>query len=243
MIKQFTQRHNLHLFLVRYDVKLSDMALPKLKVESSKLYTVEEYLKMERDAFERSEYISGEIFAMAGESENHADISVNIIRETSLQTRKTDCKIRAKDTKVRSGDFEEKKPHSMKGMFSYPDLVILCGTPEYHDEYKDIVLNPKVIIEVLSESTELFDRNTKFIRYSKFNPTLTDYILVSQDKPMVEHFIRQPDESWLIYTYFGLKVVFTIESIGCKLKMSDVYDRIKFSKEAMKFLKEIMKAQ
>lgn len=219
------------------------MALAKLKAKEAKLYTVEEYLKMEREAFERSEYINGEIFAMAGESENHADISVNIIRETSLQLRKTDCKLRAKDTKVRSGDFEEKKPHSMKGMFSYPDIVIFCGKAEFHDEHKDIILNPKVIIEVLSESTELFDRNTKFFRYSKFNLTLTDYILVSQDKPMVEHFIRQDDESWKIYTYFGLKETFTIESIGCKLKLSDIYDRVKFSKEAMKFMKEIMKAR
>ncbi len=124
----------------------------------------------------------------------------------------------------------------MKGMFSYPDMVIICGEPEYHDEHKDIILNPKVIIEVLSESTELFNRNTKFIRYRKFNPTLTDYILVSQDKPMIEHCIRQDDESWKIYTYFDLKEMFTIESIGCKFKLSDIYDRVKFSKKAMKFL-------
>ncbi len=219
------------------------MALAKLKAKEEKLYTVEQYLEIEREAFERSEYISGEIFAMAGESENHADVSINMIREISLQLRKTKCKIRAKDTKVRSGDFEEKMPQSMKGMFSYPDMVIICGEPEYHDEHKDIILNPKVIIEVLSESTELFDRNTKFIRYSKFNPTLTDYILVSQDKPMIEHFIRQDDESWKIYIYFGLKEAFTIEPIGSKLKMSDIYDRVKFSKEAMKFLKEIMRAR
>ncbi len=217
------------------------MGLAKLKEETKREYTVQEYLEMERAAFERSEYLNGEIFAMAGESDNHADVSVNLIREISERLRKTKCKIRAKDTKVRSGDFEEKMPHSMKGMFSYPDMVIICGEPEYHDEHKDIILNPKVIIEVLSESTELFDRNTKFIRYKKFNPTLTDYILVSQDKPMVEHFIRQDDESWKIYTYFGLKEIFTIESIKCKLKLSDVYDRVKFSKEAMKFLREIMK--
>ena len=219
------------------------MGLAKLKEETRREYTIEEYLEMERAAVERSEYINGEIFAMAGESGNHADISVNVIREISLQLRKSDCKIRAKDTKVRSGDFEEKLPQSMKGMFSYPDMVIICGEPEYHDEHKDIILNPKVIIEVLSESTELFDRNTKFIRYSKFNPTLTDYILVSQDKPMVEHFIRQDDESWKIYTYFGLKEAFTIESVKCKLKLSDIYDRVKFSKEAMKFLKEIINAR
>jgi Uma2 family endonuclease len=219
------------------------MGFAKLKEEVRHKYTVEQYLEMERAALERSEYINGEIFAMAGESGNHADVSVNVIREISLQLRKTDCKLRAKDTKVRSGDFEERNPQSMKGMFSYPDMVIICGEPEYHDEHQDIILNPKVIIEVLSESTELFDRNTKFIRYSKFNPTLTDYILVSQDKPMVEHFIRQDDESWKIYTYFGLKAAFTIDSIGCQLKLADIYDRVKFSKAAMKFLRDIMKAR
>lgn len=232
-----------YLLFGSFDVKLSDMALAKLKAKEEKLYTVEEYLKIEREAFERSEYISGEIFAMAGESEKHGIVSVNLTSEIHQQLKGKDCQLRAKDTKIASNVLPDKKTSSMKGMFSYPDMVIICGEPEYHDEHKDIILNPKVIIEVLSESTELFDRNTKFIRYSKFNPTLTDYILVSQDKPMAEHFIRQDDESWKIYTYFGLKEVFTIESIGCKLKMSDIYDRVKFSKEAIKFLKEIMKAQ
>ncbi len=217
------------------------MGLAKLKEETKREYTVQEYLEMERAAFERSEYLSGEIFAMAGESNRHGIVSVNLTSEIHQQLKGKDCQLRAKDTKIASNILPDKKTTSMKGMFSYPDVVIICGEPEYHDEHKDIILNPKVIIEVLSESTELFDRNTKFIRYKKFNPTLTDYILVSQDKPMVEHFIRQDDESWKIYTYFGLKEIFTIESIKCKLKLSDVYDRVKFSKEAMKFLREIMK--
>lgn len=219
------------------------MGLAKLKEESSREYTVAEYLEMERAAFERSEYINGEIFAMAGESNRHGIVSVNLTSEIHRQLKGTDCQLRAKDTKIASNILPEKKQYSMKGMFSYPDLVVICGEPEYHDEHKDVILNPKVIIEVLSESTELFDRNTKFIRYSKFNPTLTDYVLVSQDKPIVEHFIRQDDESWKIYTHFGLKESFTIESTKCKLKLSDIYDRVKFSKAAMKFLREIMNAK
>ena len=219
------------------------MGLAKLKEETIHEYTVAEYLEMERAAFERSEYINGEIFAMAGESNSHGIVSVNLTSEIHQQLKGKDCQLRAKDTKVASNVLPNIKTTSMKGMFSYPDMVIICGEPEYHDEHKDIILNPKVIIEVLSESTELFDRNTKFIRYQKFNPTLTDYILVSQDKPMVEHFIRQDGESWRIHYYFGLKETFTIESIKCKLKLSDIYDRVKFSKEAMKFLKEIMTAR
>ena len=219
------------------------MGFAKLKEEVSREYTVEEYLKMERAAFERSEYINGEIFAMAGESNNHGVVTMNLAGLVHQQLRGNSCQGRIKDTKIASNVLPDKKTLSMKGMFSYPDMVIICGEPEYHDKHQDIILNPKVIIEVLSESTELFDRNTKFIRYSKFNPTLTDYILVSQDKPMVEHFIRQDDESWKIYTYFGLKAAFTIDSIGCQLKLSDIYDRVKFSKAAMKFLLDIMKAR
>ena len=220
------------------------MGIAKLKAEEEVLFTVEDYLKMERAAFERSEYLNGGIFAMAGESNKHGIVTMNLAGLIYLQLKGGSCQGRIKDTKIASNVLPEKKnPNSMKGMFSYPDLVIICGEPEYHDEHKDIILNPKVIIEVLSETTELFDRNTKFIRYSKFNPTFTDYILVSQDKPMIEHFIRQDDESWKIYTYFGLKESFTIESIKCKLKLSEAYDRVKFSKEAMKFLKEIMNVQ
>ncbi len=148
------------------------MGLAKLKEEIRREYTVEEYLEMERAAFERSEYINGEIFAMAGESNNHGIVTVNLTSEIHQQLKGKDCQLRAKDTKIASNILPETKTSSMKGMFSYPDMVIICGEPEYHDEHKDIILNPKVIIEVLSESTELFDRNTKFIRYSKFNPTL-----------------------------------------------------------------------
>lgn len=104
------------------------------------------------------------------------------------QLRGTDCRARLKDTKVKSGALQNRFG---KGMISYPDLVVICGEPEYHDKHKDIVLNPTVIIEVLSDATEEFDRGVKFMRYRNFNDTLTDYILVSQAEPHVEHYIRQ----------------------------------------------------
>ena len=216
------------------------MGLAKLQ---EYFYTTEEFLEIDRATDERYEYIDGEIYQMAGESGEHGDICTNLVSEISFQLKGKDCRARSKDTKVRSGWLSPKGKQVMKGMFSYPDVVVICGEPEYHDKRRDIVLNPKVIIEVLSDSTENFDRRDKFTRYQIFNPTLTDYILVSQNKPMVEYFIRQDDESWRIYNYFGLKEAFTIESIKCKLKLSDVYDRVKFSKEAMKFLREIMKAR
>jgi Uma2 family endonuclease len=107
--------------------------------------------------------------------------------------------------------------------------VIICGEPEYYDKHKDIVLNPTAVIEVLSESTESFERSGKFMGYRNFNPTLTDYILVSQDKPLIEHYTRQSDGSWILREYFGLNKNFTIASIDCSLNSAEVFDRVEFA--------------
>ena len=215
------------------------MKTAKLKEREPQYFTIGEYLKMERESPERHEYIDGEIFLMAGESDEHGDISVNLVSELRFQLKGKDCRVRTKDAKIKSGGFARKIGESTKGMFSYPDLVVICGEIEYHDKKKDIILNPKVIIEVLSESTADFDRSEKFTRFRMFNETLTDYILVSQDKPMIEHFIRQDDNSWKVFTYIGLESSCPVGSIECELKLSEVYDRIKFSKQTLKFLKEI----
>lgn len=110
---------------------------------------------------------------MAGESGEHGDICVNLTVALGSHLINTDCRLSIKDTKVRSGMFPSKRP-LVKGMISYPDIVAICGEPEYHDEFRDVVLNPTVIVEVLSESTEQFDRSEKFHRYQLWNPTLTD---------------------------------------------------------------------
>lgn len=239
MIKQISERNNLRLFLGWFGGKLTVMALAKLKPKEEKLYTVDEYLEMERKAFERSEYIDGEVFAMAGESEEHGDISVNLIGELRFQLKNKNCRVRAKDAKIKSGGFAQATGKSRKGMFSYPDLVVICGEVKYHDKKKDVILNPKVIIEVLSDSTADFDRGEKFTRFRFFNDTLTDYILVSQDKPQIEHYIKQDDNSWKHVIFIGLKEVCQIDSIGCSLELKEVYDRIKFSQKTLNFLEEI----
>jgi len=197
---------------------------------SEPLYSIEEYLALERASEERHEYIDGYIYAMAGESGEHGDISVNLVREISVQLRGTLCRVRSKDTKVLSGPMPI-RPRSKQGLFSYPDLVVICGEPQYHDENADVILNPAVIIEVLSKSTESFDRGEKFHRYQAWNPTLTDYLLVSQDAPIIEHFSRQPDGGWSYRIYQGLDRCFTIESIRCELRLTDVYDRINFESQ------------
>jgi len=195
------------------------------KVKSKPYYTIEQYLNHEREADERSEFIDGEIYAMAGESGAHGDISMNLAGILQSQLRGTNCRGRIKDTKVRSGALKE---HFGKGMISYPDLVVICGEPEYHDKHQDIVLNPTVIIEVLSDSTAEFDRGVKFVRFRNFNPTLSDYILVWQDEPHIEHYTRQASGDWLLREYDGLDKSFPIDSVNCSLSMADIYDRIEF---------------
>src|SRR5262249_20452952 len=145
------------------------------------------------------------------------------------QLRDTECRARAKGTKVRSGPTP--RAGSMQGLFSYPDLEVICGDPRYHDTHQDVVLNPKVIVEVLSESTEAFDRGEKFLRYQVWNPTLSDYVLVAQASPVVEHFSRREDGEWSYHPYVGLAEELNIESIGCRLRLSDVYERVDFGPE------------
>ena len=201
------------------------------------LYTFDEYLAAERQAEERHEYLDGYIYAMAGESPAHTDISSNLVALVHGQLRGSPCRVRTKDTKVRSGP-DPGQGRGFKGLFSYPDLVVICGEPQYHDDHKDVVLNPSVIFEVLSESTEARDRGVKFHRYQTWSPTLTDYILVWQLAPVIEHYVRQADGSWSYHVYTGLDQTFSISSINCTLRLRDVDDRVVFPEEAADYLLE-----
>jgi Uma2 family endonuclease len=199
-------------------------------------YTVEEYLAFERAADERHEYLDGEIIpmerdldAMAGERLPHGIISANIVIALGVQLKGTPCFLVTKDTKVRSG-LGIASLRSVKGMFSYPDVLVICGAAEFFDENSDVIMNPTAIVEVLSKSTENFDRGEKFQRFRAWNSTLKDYILVSQTKPHIEHFRRQPDDSWNMQEAIGLEATIAIPSISCTLNLADVYDRIEFEK-------------
>ena len=193
--------------------------------QSEPRYTIDEYLELERNSEQQHEYLDGYIYAMAGESPEHADICTNLVGELSRQLRGTQCRVRSKDTKVLSGR-PARDRRATKGLFSYPDIVVICGDPQYHDQGRDVLLNPGVIIEVMSKSTEAFDRGQKFLRYQNWNPTLINYLLVSQLEPVVEQFVRTPDGSWIYQVVQGVKQTFQIESIRCNLRMADVYDRI-----------------
>jgi Uma2 family endonuclease len=192
------------------------------------ILTEDEYLRFERAAEERHIYVDGELFAMAGESAEHADISSNVQYLLSRQLFDGPCRVRTKDTKVRSGPLP-KSPKRRAGLYSYPDIVVICDEPRYLDDCNDVVLNPKAIVEVLSESTEAFDRGSKFTRYQQYNPTLTDYVLISQDEAQIEHFHRESDGTWTYQCHLGMKAVIKIASIKCKLKAADAYRRITFA--------------
>src|SRR5262249_25962327 len=154
-----------------------------------------EYLAFERAAPSRHQYLDGILYAMAGESPEHGIISANVGAAIHAQVKGTPCVAFFKETKVRSGPIG---PTSGIGrdLFSYPDVVVVCGEAEYYDEKKDVVLNPKVIVEVLSPSTESFDRGEKYLRYQTWNPSLTDYVLVSQNEAAVERFFKREDGTW-----------------------------------------------
>lgn len=190
-------------------------------------FTFDQYLAIEREADERHVYLNGEIFAMAGESDRHGEITMNLAGLVHQQLQGKPCRGRTKDTKVRSG-IGLLSGHSTQGMFSYPDIVVICGEREFHDDHKDVIVNPTAIMEVLSASTEAFDRGEKFLRYRTWNPTLTDYVLVSQDKPHVEHFVKQADGTWSFNCYTDLDAIVTIASIGCTFKLAEIYQGVDF---------------
>ena len=206
---------------------------PRLEMASVQkpegLYTEDEYLALERASQERREYLDGQIYLMAGESEAHGTICTNLTIEIGLQLKGTPCRAFSKDTKVRSGPVP-KTLYSAQGLYSFPDLVVVCGEAQYLDEHRDVLINPKVIIEVLSPTTEAFDRGEKFARYREHLDSLTDYVVVAQSQPLIEHFARQSNGEWSIAaTATELSDRVAINSIACTLRLSDIYDRIVFS--------------
>lgn len=202
------------------------MSLPQTMAR----YTIEEYLTLERQSEERHEYIDGQIYAMAGESNEHADISVNLVVELGSQLKGTPCRVWTKDSKVLSGP-AIRSSKSIKGLFSYPDIVVVCEEPQFLDDHRDVLLNPTVIIEVLSPSTESFDRGEKFWRYRTHLASLTDYVQVSQALPLIEHFRRQSNDEWLLSTVGDMEGSLNLASINCTLRMSEVYDRVSFPEQ------------
>src|SRR5215471_12150519 len=192
-----------------------------------RLFTIDEYLALERTEAERHEYLDGCIYAMAGESPDHGRICMNLYGSLWPQLRGTPCEAFAKDTKVRCGP-TPRPGQPMQGLFAYPDLVVVCGALQFHDQAQDVLLNPTVLVEVLSPSTEAFDRGEKFRRYRAWLPTLTDYVLVAQDQAMIEHYQRQPDGSWHYRPLEGLDASLALPHLASAIPLSAIYERVQF---------------
>ena len=189
--------------------------------------TVDEYLTEERAAAERHEYLDGLVYAMAGESPDHGRICVNLTRRLAGQLDGSACEVFSKDLKVRCGPMP-RTPRALKGLFAYPDLVVVCGALQFHDQAQDVLLNPTVVLEVLSPSTEAFDRGLKFYRYRAWLETLTDYVLVAQDRPLVEQYHQDTSGRWELVTLDRLDASLHLASIGCTVPLADVYARVAF---------------
>lgn len=191
------------------------MALAK----SHPIFSVENYLDFERIQTERHEFLDGGVYAMAGESPSHSSICFNLYTIVGSQLRGKRCRGFSPNMKVATNE---------KGLFSYPDLAIVCGEPKFHDEKSDVLTNPKVIFEVLSPSTEHYDRGEKFLRYVNGIESVTEYVLISQDKPFIEIFTKQQNGEWEKSEIEGLESVTNIGSIECRIALTELYDLIQF---------------
>lgn len=180
--------------------------------------TPDEYLAAERLSETRSEYLDGGVYPMTGGTANHIRIVSNINTQLNIQLDDRPCDVFPIDMKVRL-------PDSRK--FFYPDVVVVCGELQYHDDRKDIISNPDLVVEVLSPSTEAFDRGVKFESYRTIE-SLKEYVLVSQDRPLVEQYVRAEGGVWEFKAVEGLESSLALPSIECTLNLSAVYKRVEF---------------
>ncbi len=181
----------------------------------------DEYLRRELEAEYKSEYFNGEIFAMTGATEAHILIVTNLMRELSTKLRRRPCRVYSNDLRVRV---------SPTGLYTYPDVVAVCGERKFYEKQKDTLLNPTAIFEVLSKSTQDYDRGQKFEHYRTLD-ALQEYITIAQDRVHVEHHARQNDNRWLLTEMNASDAVLRLPSLGCEILLTDVYEDIELPNE------------
>jgi len=180
--------------------------------------TPEEYLRIERAAEWKSEYVDGEMFAMSGASPRHVLIATNLSRVLDNRLIESPCNVYGVDLRVAT----DRRRH-----YTYPDLVVVCGPLEFVDDRHDTVTNPTLIAEVLSESTEKYDRGEKSERYRGV-PTLSEYLLVAQNRIHIELYTRQPDGGWVLREWSDPGAEIELASLGCRLTVGEVYSKVTF---------------
>jgi Uma2 family endonuclease len=188
-----------------------------VSAQSLPYLTPEQYLAIERVAEFKSEYYQGKMYAMAGGKPIHSLIKTHFLTQLDLALEGRHCFVYDSDLRVRV---------SPTGLYTYPDVSVVCGEPVFFDE--DTLVNPKLIVEVLSKSTEAHDRGLKFAQYRTIE-SFEEYVLVSQAEPRVERFRRQPGGQWVFSDTVGLDAVVTLESIECQVPMSRIYRKVDFT--------------
>jgi Uma2 family endonuclease len=184
--------------------------------------TPEEYLRLEREAPYKSEYYNGEMFAMAGGSPTHSVLTASVIGAlTSL--------LRGKRCAPYDSNLRVFIPGT--GLYTYPDISVICGPLELVPGHEDMIVNPTLLVEVLSDSTEAYDRGQKFMHYRAL-PAFAEYVLVSQREPMVEVFFRQGDGTWQLTPVRGREATVRLQSLGVELRLAEVYERVEFAEIA-----------
>ncbi len=178
-----------------------------------KRITPQEYLIRERQSSEKSEFYQGEIFAMGGGSANHSLIAANFVGEARNALKGRPCAVFNSDLRVQV---------RTTGLYTYPDATIVCGEQEFDDDQRDTLINPTVIIEVLSDSTEKYDRGKKSNQYRRI-ASLKELVLISQDRPNIERYTRQPNGDWLFHEQRDLEASFELKSIGITLAIAELY--------------------
>jgi Uma2 family endonuclease len=179
--------------------------------------TPEQYLEIERLAETKSEYYNGEMFAMAGTSFRHAQICRNVLVALAPRTRDGQCQAVSNEVRLQV---------SGAGLYTYPDVMVVCGPPDFVDSDLDTITNPTVIFEILSPTTEAYDRGKKFELYRKLD-SLRDYILIAQDRIHLEHYTRQPGGKWTLQETSDHEQTIEIPSIGCGFKLAGAYENVK----------------
>ena len=197
-----------------FDETITDCMIRTAK----KFYTQEEYLAFERKSLEKHEYYQGEIFDMAGTRVNHNRVQMNFTGEVRAFLKGKSCDVYGSDLRIHIPS---------NTLYTYPDALIVCGEPELVDEEFDTVLNPVVIVEVLSTSTQDYDRNEKFMLYRSIE-TLREYILIDSLSVTVEHHLKQIDDNWKLTKYSSLSDAFLITSINYTLPLNELYRDVKF---------------
>jgi Uma2 family endonuclease len=187
-----------------------------MSFQPEKRLTPEEYLSIERRAQHRSEYFAGEMFAMAGASRRHNRIVTNVVVGLDNQLKDRPCNLYSSDMRVMV---------SSTGLYTYPDVVVTCGEEQFADEHEDNLLNPLVIIEVLSESTEAYDRGRKFEHYQQIE-SLREYLLIAQDQWRIEQYLRQNTKQWLYSETHEVEEFVRLASIDCELILKDIYAKV-----------------